>query len=90
MAQIRISISDVPTVVNSLCNEEITFEQVMEIYPVVKEAGDDEEEDKEKEKKSKDKDEDASKKVKDVVEKPLIIETTFRGMFSRPNPAYKA
>ena len=78
MAQVRIPISSVIDVVSTLCMEVISWDQIMSAYPVVKEAGDDDEEgDKEKK----------STNANTTATKALIVQKTHRGMFSRPNPA---
>ena len=74
MAQVRLPISELVEVTTELCMETLTWAQVLTRFPVVKEAGDDEEDDK-------------AKTTVDV--KPLIVESTLRGQFSRPNPACK-
>ena len=74
MAQVRIPISELSSVATALCAEEYDWTYVASHYPIIKEGGDDEEE------------EGKEKKVEEV--KPLVVETTLRGMFSRPNPAY--
>jgi len=76
MAQIRLPIASLVGVVQSLCTEALTWAQVMASFPVVKDAGDDEEEGEKS----------ISKAVVNV--KPLIVEKTLRGQFSRPNPAF--
>ena len=75
MAQVRLPITKIVEVVSALCSESMTWTQVMISFPVVRDAGDEAEEDDEK------------KDVKEVQVKPLIIQKTLRGMFSRPNPA---
>ena len=73
MAQVRIPIKELKGVIADLCAENYKWAHVTHRYAVIKEGGDDENEESE---------------AKIEVTKPLIVETTLRGMFSRPNPAY--
>jgi glycyl-tRNA synthetase len=78
MAQVRVPIANVMNVVKSLCNENIFWSHVMAAFPVVKDAGDDEEEGAQ-----------SSQTAAPKATKPLVIQKTSRGMFSRPNPLHQ-
>jgi glycyl-tRNA synthetase len=78
MAQVRIPIAHVMNVVQSLCSEKIFWSHVMSAFPVVKDAGDDEEEGAQ-----------ANQTAAPKATKPLVIQKTSRGMFSRPNPLHQ-
>eukprot|EP00605_Chrysophyceae_sp_TOSAG23-4_P000546 GSChrysophyteH1.ASY1.ANO1.615.1 assembled CDS len=73
MAQVRIPIAELVDVISDLCAEKYDWSVVSNHYALIKEGGDDEEE------------EDKAK----TEAKPLVVEKTLRGMFSRPNPNYK-
>jgi glycyl-tRNA synthetase len=73
MAQVRIPIKELNEVITNLCAERYDWDGVTSRYAVIKDGGDDEEEESQ---------------AKVEVAKPLVVETTLRGMFSRPNPAY--
>jgi glycyl-tRNA synthetase len=81
MSQVRLPIASVVPLVQQLVEESTSWSQVLQRHVVVNNGGDQEEEE-----------EDGAKKTesKVVTDKPVIVEYTTRGAFSRPNPNYKA
>lgn len=82
MAQVRIPIAGLLDLVSLLVAEKITWAKVMERYIVVNQGGEEEDEEEE---------DGQAKEVKEkvVTNRPVIVEASTRGAFSRPNPNYK-
>ncbi|RYH30242.1 glycine--tRNA ligase [archaeon] len=87
MAQVRIPIQFLVSIVKQLVEEKITWAYVMQRYVVVKTGGDEEAGEEGEE---EDNNEAAENKEAVVTDKPVILQHTSRGAFSRPNPHYKA
>lgn len=81
MAQIRLPISSLLPLIQQLVAETLSWATVMTRYPVVKAGGEDEEDDEEGA--------EAAATVSNAAS-PVVLETSFRGRFSRPNPDYEA
>eukprot|EP00981_Chlorochromonas_danica_P002462 scaffold473_cov159-Ochromonas_danica.AAC.15 len=85
MAQVRLSITSVVQVLQQLVEETVSWETIMQRFLVVKTGGE-EEEDEEEDGEGK-----SSSKEKVAVSsnKPVVVEYTTRGAFSRPNLNFK-
>ena len=79
MAQIRIPLSRLQQILQQLVDESICWDTIMSRFPVVRAGGEGDDDDDEVDGK-------VPKKEDEVSTAPIIVETTLRGMFSRPNP----
>jgi glycyl-tRNA synthetase len=77
MAQVRVPLTHVISVLQALCSETVAWKNMMSRYPLVAGAGDEEEESSDNKKKSSEK--------KEV--RPLTVDNQKRAMFSRPTIA---
>jgi glycyl-tRNA synthetase len=88
MAQVRVPLDRLQSLLVQLVAETMTWEMVMSRFPVVHAGGEEEEEGEV----------DDAKKVSEIegksslleVAAPTVVQGTHRGMFSRPNPLFKS
>ena len=84
-AQVRVPLARLEGLLRSLCDESLAWATVMGRFPVVRAGGDDEDEDDDDgAANAKAKQDDAAAAASTAA---TVVETTLRGMFSRPNPA---
>ena len=83
-----MSLNRLVPLLQQLSDESITWEKVLTRFPVVRVGGEDEDEE------SVGIDDNQDKKMTVVegnrISAPTVVESTFRGLFSRPNPALLA
>jgi glycyl-tRNA synthetase len=84
MSQVRVPIQQLVSLIQQLVAETLSWETVMSRWPVVKTGGEDE----------GDEDEGATAAASasaaaDQSNSQVVLERSFRGKFSRPNPLYK-
>jgi glycyl-tRNA synthetase len=84
MSQVRVPISGLVQLLQQLVAETLSFDTVMSRWPVVKLGGADE--DEEEEGAAAEGSASTSASAPAASEQPVVLETTFRGKFSRPNP----
>ena len=83
MAQVRVPIAALLALMQQLVAETTSWDTVMTRYPVVKAGGEDDDDEGEgAEEKG------AAAAANANASSPVILETSFRGRFSRPNPTY--
>ena len=84
-AQVRVPLARLEGLLRSLCDESLAWVTVMARFPVVRAGGDDEDDDEDDGAATAQAKQDTAAAAASTA--ATVVESTLRGMFSRPNPA---